>query len=172
MSAEVSVRRFDPADAAAVRDLFIRVNRALAPAGMAEAFEAYIQRSLLEEIDQIGPYFTARNGAFFVAAGDSGIIGMFGLERPEPEVVELRRMYVDPAARGIGTGRTLLARAEIEARGLGARRIILSTSELQQAALGLYRSAGYTLMKEEVAKQASNKQLGGGLRRYHFEKVL
>jgi hypothetical protein len=48
----------------------------------------------------------------------------------------------------------------------------LSTSELQPAALELYQHAGYRLLHEAVAGQASNKTLGGGIRRYYFEKVL
>jgi putative acetyltransferase len=48
----------------------------------------------------------------------------------------------------------------------------LSTSELQPAALELYRHAGYRLLNEAVAEQASNKTLGGGIRRYYFEKTL
>jgi hypothetical protein len=38
--------------------------------------------------------------------------------------------------------------------------------------LALYRSAGYVLVREEVAAEASNKTLGGGIRRYHFSKPL
>jgi putative acetyltransferase len=48
----------------------------------------------------------------------------------------------------------------------------LSTSELQGDALSLYRSSGYQLVREEVAIAASNKTLGGGIRRYHFTKLL
>jgi len=48
----------------------------------------------------------------------------------------------------------------------------LSTSELQHAALALYRQAGYFLLREEVAETASNKTVGGGIRRYYFAKTL
>jgi hypothetical protein len=48
----------------------------------------------------------------------------------------------------------------------------LSTSELQPAALQLCRNAGYRLLCEVVAEQVSNKTLGGGIRRYHFDKIL
>jgi hypothetical protein len=51
-------------------------------------------------------------------------------------------------------------------------RLELSTSELQPAALELYRRAGYRQVREEIADQASNKTVGGGIRRYHFEKHL
>ena len=50
--------------------------------------------------------------------------------------------------------------------------MILSTAELQGEALGLYRGAGYRLVREEIAAASTNKTVGGGIRRYHFEKLL
>ena len=87
-------------------------------------------------------------------------------------LLELRRMYVDPSARRSGIARLMLQFAEAECRRLDMRRLELSTSELQPAALELYRHAGYRLLNEAVAEQASNKTLGGGIRRYYFEKIL
>ena len=81
-------------------------------------------------------------------------------------------MYVDPSARRGGIARSMLLFAEAESRRLAASRLELSTSELQPAALELYRRAGYRLVREEIAEQASNKTIGGGIRRYHFEKQL
>ncbi len=86
--------------------------------------------------------------------------------------MELRRMYVAPAARRRGIGRMMLDFAERHVAGLGIPRIDLSTSELQQAALALYRRAGYELVRTEQADEANNKTIGGGIRRFHFEKHL
>jgi putative acetyltransferase len=97
---------------------------------------------------------------------------MFGLEPSSAEAMELRRMYVDPAARRRGIARKLLSFAENECRRRNRPRMDLSTSELQGDALSLYRNSGYQLVREEVAIAASNKTLGGGLRRYHFTKQL
>ena len=59
------------------------------------------------------------------------------------------------------------------AAGATAPGLVLSTSELQaSAAVALYKSSGYRLVREEIAEAASNKTLGGGIRRYHFEKFL
>jgi len=117
------IRPFQDTDAAPVRELFIAVNRLLAPPHMRDAFEAYIARSLSEEIDRITPYYTERNGSFWVAVRDNEILGMFGLETTGPAIFELRRMYVAPSARRTGIARAMLT-------------------------------------------------LGGGIRRYHFEKDL
>jgi GNAT superfamily N-acetyltransferase len=168
----IDIRAFTPGDAGAVRELFVRVNRLLAPAEMREAFEIYIVRSLTEEIDRLADYYSERNGGFWVAVDGGTLIGMFGLERSADGAMELRRMYVDPDVRRRGVARRMLDFAEQECRRRGRLRMNLSTSELQREALALYRNAGYELVREEVAVAASNKTLGGGIRRYHFTKAL
>ena len=172
MSVSLEIRRYRDGDAAGVRALFVRVNRLMAPPHLAEAFEGYIARSLTEEIDIIDAYYGARQGAFFVAQAGATLIGMFGLEAAGEGAMELRRMYVDPDARRQGIARRMLAFAEDEARRLGAREMVLSTSEIQKEALALYRNAGYRETREEIAADASNKTIGGGIRRFHFVKAL
>ena len=168
----IVVRPFKPSDAVAVRALFIKVNRLMAPSHLADRFEASIATALRQEIDIVARYYAAHDGPFLVATARGDLVGMFGLEQAEPCVTELRRMYVDPRFRGRGIGRKLLARAEIEARMAGRTRMILSTSELQSAALELYRQAGYREVRQEIAMQKTNKTIGGAIRRFHFEKVL
>jgi len=172
MASEIRIRAFLPADAAAVRELFIQVNRLLAPVHLAEAFEGYITRSLAEEIDRLADYYSDRSGGFWVAVDDDEIVGMFGLEASGEHAMELRRMYVAPGARRRGIARTMLAFAEEECRRRNRLQLQLSTSELQQDALALYRNAGYENVREEIADAASNKTLGGGIRRYYFTKRL
>ena len=172
MNAEVTIRPFRKDDAAYVRELFIIVNRLLSPPHMRDAFEAYITRSLTEEMDCIAAYYGERGGSFWVALREAKIVGMVGLEPAAPDAMELRRMYVDPSARRSGIARSMLQFAEAECRKLDMRKLELSTSELQPAALELYRHAGYRLLSEAIAEQASNKTLGGGIRRYYFEKTL
>jgi len=171
MAMHVTIRPFSADDASDVRHLFIRVNRLLAPPNLAQAFEEYIVRSLKEEIDRIADYYAEKQGDFWVAIGDAKLLGMFGLELdPAGDAMELRRMYVDPDIRRQGVARKMLQFAEDECRRRRARQLNLSTSELQGEAMSLYRNAGYQLVKEEVAENASNKTLGGGIRRYHFMK--
>jgi GNAT superfamily N-acetyltransferase len=171
-AAAATIRPFRAADLEAVRDLFIRVNRSIAPAPLKEKFEAYIARALAEEIDRIADYYGERGGGFWVAESSDNIVGMFGLEPDGPTAMELRRMYVAPEARRRGIARQMLTFAEDECRRRGTQSLTLSTSELQGEALALYRAAGYRLQKEEIAEAASNKTLGGGIRRYHFDKAL
>lgn len=168
----VAIRRYARNDRAAVRDLFIRVNRELAPPAMREAFEDYIVRSLAEEIDRLGAYYGERQGAFFVAHDGENLAGMFGLEGLGTAAAELRRMYLDPAYRGSGLARTMLAHAEQVVRDAGTPVLALSTSELQGAALAFYRKSGYRLVREETAPAQTNKTVGRNIRRFYFEKAL
>jgi GNAT superfamily N-acetyltransferase len=172
MGTLIDIRPFAIDDAMQVRDLFIRVNRLLAPPQMKEAFEAYIVTSLQEEIDRIEDYYRDRNGGFWVAVDGGKLVGMFGLEPSSEVAMELRRMYVEPDARRRGIARRMLAFAEDECRRRHRPTMDLSTSELQGDALSLYRNAGYRQVREEVAVAASNKTLGGGIRRYYFTKSL
>ena len=168
----ISIRPFAEDDAAQVRDLFVRVNRALAPPHMAEAFEGYIARSLREEIDRIPVYYGERHGGFWVAEEGPRIVGMFGLELLSAGAMELRRMYVDPGAQRRGIARRMLRFAEDECRRRNVARLDLSTSELQGPALSLYQNAGYELVRQETAVAESNKTVGAGLRRFYFTKAL
>jgi GNAT superfamily N-acetyltransferase len=166
----ITIQPFADQDAGPIQDLFIRVNRLLAPPHLAAAFEVYIARSIDEEIGCIALYYGTRGGGFWVARDGADLVGMFGLEPASSGGMELRRMYVAPEARRRGIAHAMLRFAEAETVRCGADRLVLSTSELQAEALALYRSAGYQLLREEIATEASNKALGGGLRRFHFEK--
>jgi ribosomal protein S18 acetylase RimI-like enzyme len=57
--------------------------------------------------------------------------------------MEVKHLYVSPAARGAGIGRRLLARLEAHAREQGADWLVLDTNRSLLAAGGLYRSAGF-----------------------------
>jgi GNAT superfamily N-acetyltransferase len=168
----VVIRPYEQRDHAAVRALFIAVNRALALPGLHEAFEAYIARSLAEEIERIPDYYAAHGGSFWVAADGDEVVGMFGIERVNETSAELRRMYVAAHARRLGIAQRMLALAEATCRDAGYRTLTLSTSEVQQAALAFYRGAGYRLLREEVAAAQTHKTVGGDIRRYYFGKAL
>ena len=50
--------------------------------------------------------------------------------------------------------------------------MILSTAQIQRAAERFYRKSGFIEIETEVAETMTTKQVGGGLTRFHFEKVL
>jgi GNAT superfamily N-acetyltransferase len=167
------IRAYEDADHAQVIDLFVRINRGLAPAEMRELFETYIQTSIDAEMSRLRDVFSAtRRNAFWVVETDGAIIGMFGIESRGEDSTELRRMYLDRRHRGHGIAQRMLKCAEARARELGFAKLILSTAEVQQAAIAFYRKSGYTLVRSERADAMSTKAVGGGLNRFYFEKAL
>jgi ribosomal protein S18 acetylase RimI-like enzyme len=67
-----------------------------------------------------------------------------GAVRPlEGDVGEVKRMYVEPAARGRQLGKRLLAALEEAARSMGYVAVRLETAHRQPEAIRLYESAGY-----------------------------
>lgn len=87
--------------------------------------------------------FWPPRGVFLVARLDGRAVGCAGLKELDTGTGELKRMYVDPAVRGRGVARALLARLEEAARAAGAARLRLITGEAQPEAVALYASAGW-----------------------------
>lgn len=67
-----------------------------------------------------------------------------GLVRRLADDLEIKRMYVAPAARGHGAASALLLELEKHCRAEGASRIVLHTGERQTAAIRTYQRHGYT----------------------------
>ena len=70
-------------------------------------------------------------------------MGCGAVRRLDPDTAEIKRMWVDPGARGLGVGRSLLAALEAAAGELGCRAVRLDTAAPLIEALALYRAAGY-----------------------------
>jgi putative acetyltransferase len=168
----IDIRPFEPNDAAQVEALFITVNRTLAPPDMKDRFETYITASITEEIGRIEAYYTTRNGRFWVAYETNTLVGMVGVEKQPDGAMELRRMYVSSDFRRKGIAHKMLEYVENQCRMDGIPMMVLSTSELQPAAIGFYEASGYELVKETTAQTASNKTIGGGIRRRYYSKNL
>lgn len=64
----------------------------------------------------------------------------------EPNAVEIKRMYVQPAHRGRGIARAVLAELECWAGELGYARCVLETGQKQPEAIALYQRSGYSFI--------------------------
>ena len=131
--AATSIRAVDPASADARRCLagYVAELQARFPEGYAEA-------------DLVEPaHVRGDTGVFLVACEEGSAVGCGGLRTLGPGTGEIRHVWVDAGARGLGLGRALLAGLEewAAAHGLGVVR--LSTNSALTEAIQMYRSGGY-----------------------------
>jgi GNAT superfamily N-acetyltransferase len=89
--------------------------------------------------------FDPPDGAFFIAWRDGEAVGCAGWRSHAEgdEIGEVKRLYVDPAARGTGVAVALMATVEESARDHGRRRMILECGAKQPEAIALYEKLGY-----------------------------
>jgi putative acetyltransferase len=80
---------------------------------------------------------------FFVARRQADAVACGALRVDADGYGEIKRMYVSPAARGLGLGMRLLAAIEAEAWRQRLHTLRLETGIHQPEALGLYAAAGY-----------------------------
>lgn len=114
--------------------------------------------------------FVAPEGTFLLARGEDGAaIGCGGVRRI-PVVdghplggsswFEVKHVFVDPAHRGLGASRAIMAALERAARGLGADRLVLDTHTSQAPAIGLYRTLGYEAIEPYNENGNANRWFG------------
>ena len=84
-----------------------------------------------------------RRARFLVAKSHGDAIGCGALKFHADAPTELKRMWVDPRARGLGVGRRLLAELEQRAIASGGRTVRLETNKALTEAIAMYRAAGY-----------------------------
>ena len=82
-------------------------------------------------------------GLLLVARLRGEPIGCGALKLHDGGPAEIKRMWVAPAARGLGVGRRILAELEDHARRRGVAVVRLETNKALREAGRLYRSAGF-----------------------------
>ncbi|MFF1766095.1 GNAT family N-acetyltransferase [Streptomyces sp. NPDC058249] len=84
------------------------------------------------------------SGAFLVAYEEGRPVGCGALRRLEPEVGEIRHVWVHPAARRLGLARRILDGLEDQATERGCEVVRLDTHAVLTEAQAMYRACGYT----------------------------
>ena len=96
-----------------------------------------------QELEHFSSEYAAPNGAFILAESDGRYVACIGIRQFADGIGEIKRLYVSPAARGTGLGRTLVVQIIAVARELGYRSLLLDTLPSMKEAQALYRSMGF-----------------------------
>jgi GNAT superfamily N-acetyltransferase len=120
-----------------------------APTVLIAELIAELDRRYADRIDDEAHSFhpaqaTVPRSIFLIATFDGEPVGCGALRPFTTDVVEIKRMYVREASRGIGVARAILAELERFAAQFGYKSMILETGVRQPEAIALYTRHGFT----------------------------
>jgi putative acetyltransferase len=112
--------------------------------------------------------FEKMNGRFWAAELGGAFVGMVAMAPShEPDLVELKKLYLSKAIRGRGVGRRLIELVEAETRSRGMKRIHLWTDTRFETAHRVYERCGYVRHPETRDLHDVSRTV-----EYHYSKSL
>jgi ribosomal protein S18 acetylase RimI-like enzyme len=96
-----------------------------------------------DELRSLPGKYASPRGIFLLGSLGTQAAGCVGLRPIGSRTAEMKRLYVQPAARGRGLGDALVRRFLREARRRGYRRVRLDTLQQMTQAYRLYRRFGF-----------------------------
>jgi putative acetyltransferase len=151
ISVPSAVKTFDvqqaesPEQIASIRKLFLEYAQAL---GFSLCFQSFDK-----ELEKLPGDYAPPEGRLLLATREGQPAGCVALHRLDPEICEMKRLYVCSQFRGKGLGRELAERIIAEARHIGYKQLRLDTVEPRmRAAVTMYRNLGF----REIAPYRQN----------------
>ena len=96
-----------------------------------------------DELRDLPGKYAPPAGTLLLAFNDDDLVGCVGVRPLDDETAEMKRLFVRPAGRGIGLGRTLAEAAIRFATVTGYSRMRLDTLPQMDRAQELYRALGF-----------------------------
>ncbi|PWT71813.1 MAG: GNAT family N-acetyltransferase [Bacteroidetes bacterium] len=139
----VIIRKIQPSDNEALAEI---VRSVLAEFGANKPGTVFYDPTT----DHLYELFQEKNSRYFVAETDGTILGGAGIF-PSPgldvDTCELVKMYLLPAVRGIGLGRSLIQKCIEFAKSRGFRHIYIETMPELKKAMEVYEKFGFHYLK-------------------------
>jgi DNA-binding MarR family transcriptional regulator/GNAT superfamily N-acetyltransferase len=105
--------------------------------------------------------FDASRDEAWIADIDGEMVGSIFLVHSETAGVgKLRLLYVEPSARGMGIGQSLVSTCIVRAREAGYQRLDLWTNSVLSDARRIYERAGFRLVSEEAHRSFGHDLVG------------
>ena len=113
-----------------------------------------IEQGDLDSLENPEKYFLTTGGAILLACRGNEILGTTALKPIGENSLELCKMGVSEAARGLGIGYVIGEAAIKKAKELGAKRVYLETNSGLGPALNLYKKLGFTKVENFTSPYA------------------
>jgi DNA-binding MarR family transcriptional regulator/N-acetylglutamate synthase-like GNAT family acetyltransferase len=104
--------------------------------------------------------FDPKSDNCWIAERNGEIVGSVFLVRASKTTGQLRMLYVESSARGLGIGQKLVEACIEDARAKGYRKLMLWTNDILVSARKIYIAAGFRLIKEEKHDSFGKKLVG------------
>ena len=104
--------------------------------------------------------FDPKSDNCWIAERNGEMVGSVFLVRATRTTGQLRMLYVEASARGLGIGQRLVETCIQDARAKGYRKLMLWTNDILVSARKIYIAAGFRLIKEEKHDSFGKKLVG------------
>lgn len=143
-----------------VRELFLEYADGL---GFSLEFQEFYQ-----ELACLPGCYAPPVGDLLLAHRKGVAVGCVGVRGLEPDICEMKRLYVRPEGRGLGVGRRLALAAMERGRSLGYSRMRLDTLRSMPRANALYDALGF----REIQAYCHNPMSGVRYLEYRLTGVI